>query len=164
MQGAWARQCLRQQFASPDAHIHLFDPTRPGGVLWPTPENRVRYRPALPVRYRALARPLGVCAAIAIECSPLRTDNDWLLRTATSDELIVGVIGDLDRASESFTADLARLAGNPLFLGIRSGNLWKRDLHASLANPRVLENLHDLARRDLVFESAIPDPSLWRTS
>src|SRR5471032_1139521 len=31
-----------------DTHIHLFDPTRPQGVPWPEPTNKILYQPALP--------------------------------------------------------------------------------------------------------------------
>src|ERR1700756_3651127 len=62
-----------------DAHIHLFDPTRPGGVPWPDKSNAVLYQPALPSRYAKLAEPHGVVGAIAVECSPWMVDNFWLL-------------------------------------------------------------------------------------
>src|SRR5882757_8669653 len=84
-----------------DAHIHLFDPTRPGGVPWPEPSDTVLYRSALPARYTTIAQPEGVLAAIAVECSPLASDNDWLLSVAAGNDLIVGVIGDLDPADDS---------------------------------------------------------------
>jgi predicted TIM-barrel fold metal-dependent hydrolase len=51
-----------------DAHIHLFDPTRPGGVPWPPKTDAVLYHPALPARYAPLAQPHGVVGAIAVEC------------------------------------------------------------------------------------------------
>lgn len=143
-----------------DAHIHLFDPTRPGGVPWPEPTDTVLYRPALPSRYRALAAPEGVLAAIAVECSPLASDNDWLLATAASDPLLVGVIGDLDPALSSFPADLDRLAGNRLFRGIRYGNLWHRDLGHAVRNPTFVEGMRHLSRRGLLLESANPNPAL----
>lgn len=143
-----------------DCHIHLFDPGRPGGVPWPTPDDTVLYRPALPERYRALTRDQGVIAAIAVECSPLPSDNDWLLKTAASSDVVVGVIGDLDPAREEFTAQLERLATHPLFLGIRYGNLWRRDLGQHLDDPLFLANLKTFARHGLVFESANPNPKL----
>ena len=143
-----------------DAHIHLFDPTRPGGIPWPTPADTVLYRPALPARYAALARPEGVLGAIAIEASPRASDNDWLLETAAQSDLIVGVIGDLDPAEAGFVAELDRLAANPLFLGIRYGNLWHRDLGQHLDDREFVANLRRLAERDLVFESANPNPQL----
>src|SRR4051794_24172689 len=62
-----------------DSHIHLFDPTRPGGVPWPEKTDTALYRPALPDRYQRMASPFGVVGAIAVEASPLTSDNDWLL-------------------------------------------------------------------------------------
>jgi len=149
-------------YASPiaDAHIHLFDPTRPGGVPWPEPSDTVLYRPALPARYATIAQPEGVIAAIAVECSPLASDNDWLLSVAASNDLIVGVIGDLDPADDSFAAQLEHLAANPLFRGIRYGNLWKRDLGQQIHNPTFIANLRRLTHHKLVLESANPTPQL----
>ena len=45
-----------QQPAIPiiDTHIHLFDTARPEGVPWPSKENSVLYKPALPDRYRQI--------------------------------------------------------------------------------------------------------------
>ena len=149
-------------YASPiaDGHIHLFDPTRPGGVPWPEPSDTVLYRPALPARYATLAQPEGVLASIAVECSPLASDNDWLLSVAASNDLIVGVIGDLDPAGDSFAAQLEHLAANSLFRGIRYGNLWKRDLEQQIHNPTFIANLRRLAYHKLVLESANPTPQL----
>ena len=143
-----------------DTHIHLFDPTRPGGVPWPEPSDTVLYHPALPARYAALARPEGVLGAIAIECSPLSADNDWLLQTAAKSDLIVGVIGDLDPALPTFAADLDRLAANPLFRGIRYGNLWHRDLGQHIDNKPFTDNLNQLTKHHLVLETANPNPQL----
>ncbi len=143
-----------------DAHIHLFDPTRPGGVPWPEPSDTVLYRPALPGRYAALAKPEGVLGAIAIECSPLPSDNDWLLQTAAKSPLIVGVIGDLDPALPTFAAELDRLAANPLFRGIRYGNLWHRDLGQHIDNRLFTDNLNRLTQHHLVLETANPNPQL----
>lgn len=150
-----------------DAHIHLFDPTRPGGVPWPEKTDTALYKPALPERYRALSAPFGVVAAIAIEASPLASDNDWLLDVARRHPLIVGVIGDLVPGSPSYLHDLDRLHADPLFLGFRYGNLWNRDLALDdldhdLDKPGFTDGLKALAQAGLVFESANPDPTLIR--
>lgn len=143
-----------------DAHIHLFDPTRPGGVPWPEKTDTALYKPALPERYGALSAPFGVVAAIAIEASPLMSDNDWLLGVAKRNPLIVGVVGDLVPGSASYAHDLDRLHADPLFLGFRYGNLWNRDLATDLDKPGFVEGLKALAQAGLVFESANPDPAL----
>ncbi len=143
-----------------DAHIHLFDPTRPGGIPWPAPEDAVLYRPALPERFAALACRLGVRAAIAVEASPLRADNDWLLATAAGDRRIVGVVASLDPAAQDFPRELARLRAHPLLVGIRSGNLWGRDLARAVADARTLDHLRLLADSGLTLDVANPDCAL----
>lgn len=145
-----------------DAHIHLFDPTRPGGVPWPIPDDTAVYKPALPDRYAALSAPFEVRGAIAIEASPLATDNDWLLGVAERHPLIVGIIGDLVPSDPSFRSALERLHVNSLFRGIRYGNLWNRDLAVDQHKPGFLEGVRELAAAGLVFESANPDPRLIR--
>ena len=145
-----------------DAHIHLFDPTRPGGIPWPTPDDKVLYKPSLPERFVALSAPLGVVGAIAIEASPLASDNKWLLKVAAGNPVIVGIIGDLIPATPSYLSDLERLHADPLFLGIRYGNLWNRDLSVDIEKPGFVHGLKALAQAGLVFESANPDPVLIR--
>ncbi len=143
-----------------DAHIHLFDTLRPGGVPWPEKTDTAVYKPALPERYAAESGALGIVGAIAIEASPLATDNQWLLNVAANHALIVGVVGDLVPGSPSYMSDLERLHGNTLFLGIRYGNLWNRDLAADLENPGFIDGLKALAAAGLVLETANPDPRL----
>ncbi len=143
-----------------DAHIHLFDPTRLGGVPWPRPDDTVVYKPALPERYAALSAPFGVRGAIAIEASPLLSDNDWLLGVVERHPIMAGAIGDLVPTDPNYRRELERLHRNPLFLGIRYGNLWNRDLAADLDKPGFIEGVKDLAAAGLVFESANPDPRL----
>ncbi|MDE3200188.1 MAG: amidohydrolase family protein [Acidobacteriota bacterium] len=147
-----------------DAHIHLFDPTRPGGVPWPTKDDTALYKPALPDRYAALSKPFGVVGAIAIEASPLDTDNEWLLHEVEKHPIMVGMIGDLIPSSSEFHRRLDTLHANRLFLGIRYGNLWNRDLMADLEKPGFVDGLKALSEAGLVFECANPDPRLIRAA
>lgn len=143
-----------------DTHIHLYDPTRPDGVPWPEKTDAAIYKPALPARYEQLARPEGIVGAIAIECSPRKSDNWWVLEVAAKSDFIVGHVGDLEPESPSFKQDLDQLHRNPLFLGIRYGNLWNRDLGAALNNPAFVDGVRLLASYEMVFESANPNPGL----
>lgn len=146
-----------------DTHIHLFDPTRANGVPWPKPDDEVLYRPALPERYREVSTGFGVVGAIAIEASPLLEDNNWLIGVAEKDSLIVGIIGDLVPGSSGFGTALERLHRNPLYLGLRYGNLWGRNLTADIGNPGFMDGLRLLSSAGLVFESANPTPTLIQT-
>ena len=121
-----------------DAHIHLFDTARPQGVPWPGKDNATLFQPALPPRLRRIAAPLGVTGAIAIECSPWLEDNQWLLDTAAGDRFLLGVVGNLEPGQPAFRAQLERFRRNPLFLGIRYGNLWGRDLSAAVRRPAFI--------------------------
>jgi L-fuconolactonase len=166
MAGSWATTAVAQALppAIPviDTHIHLFDPGRPGGVPWPKKTDTALYKAALPDRYARIARPLGVVGAIVIEASPLVTDNDWVLNQAANHPIIVGMIGDLIPGTASYQGDLERLHANPLFLGIRYGNLWDRDLAIDAQKPAFLPGLKMLAERGLVLDSANPNASLIR--
>ena len=143
-----------------DTHIHLFDPTRPQGVPWPSKNDKVLYQPALPERYRKIAEPFGVVGAIEIECSPLLEDNQWVLDVEAKDKIMVGTIGDLEPGKPGFRAQLERFHKNPLFLGIRYGNLWGRSLAAEIAKPVFVEDLRALAAAGLVLDTANQTPEL----
>ncbi len=160
------QQALPQAEAAPasmpiiDCHIHLFDPTRPKGVPWPAKTDTVLYKPAYMDRYRKLAVPLGIVGAIEVEASPWFDDNQWVLDLAAKDKMLVGTIGDLEPEKPEFRKQLENLHKNPLFRGIRYGNIWDRDLFAALDKPEFVAGLKMLAEADLVMDSANPDPRL----
>jgi L-fuconolactonase len=153
-------QALGTSIPVVDAHIHLFDPTRPGGIPWPEKTNTVLYHPALPPRYARFAEPHGVVGAIAVECSSWLIDNFWLLDVVTQNPIMLGFIGDLAPDAPDFAATLDRLHRSPHFLGIRYGNLWNRDMGAAAENPDFIAGLKLLADAGLVLETANPDAAL----
>ncbi len=142
-----------------DTHIHLFDPRRSQGVPWP-PKGDSIYKPALPDRYRKLTEGLGVVGAIEVEASPWLEDNQWVLDVAAKDSIIVGTVGDLEPGKPEFRRQLERFHRSPLFLGIRYGNLWGRNLAAQLSNSAFVADLKILAALGLELDTANPDPEL----
>ncbi len=146
-------------FPIADTHIHLFDTGRPQGVPWP-PKDSPIHKPALPERYRAIAAPLGVSAAIKVECSPWFEDNQWALDAAAMDPIIVGVVGNLEPDHPEFARQLDRFSKNPLFLGIRYGYLWGRNLRQALGRPGFVTGLKALAAAGLVLDTANPSTAL----
>lgn len=143
-----------------DTHIHLFDPGRPQGIPWPSKDDEVLYKPALPRRYREVTRGLGITGAIELECSPWLEDNQWVLDAAAAEPLIVGMVGDIEPGKPEFREQLERFHRNPLFLGIRCGNLWGRDLSADVLRPAFISDLRVLAAAGLTLDTANPDPAL----
>jgi L-fuconolactonase len=143
-----------------DTHIHLFDPMRPQGVPWPERSDEVLYKPALPERYRRVTKGLGIVGAIEVEASPWLEDNQWVLDVAAKDKIIVGTVGNLEPGKPDFRKHLDRFHRNPLFRGIRYGNLWNRSLGEQLSRPDFISDLKALADANLALDSANPDPAL----
>jgi L-fuconolactonase len=144
-----------------DSHIHLFDVSRPQGVPWPSKDSSI-YQSSLPDGYRKLAAPYGIVGAIAIECSPWAADNEWVLSIAAKESIIVGMIGNLEPGTPGFGKRLEQLHRNPLFLGIRYGNLWGRDLGKEISKPEFIAGLKLLASAGLTLDTANPAPALMQ--
>ena len=143
-----------------DTHIHLFDPRRPQGIPWPPKDNAIMYKPALPDRYRALTKALGIVGAIEVECSPWLEDNQWVLDVAAKDKIVVGMIGNLEPGKPDFDKQLDRFAKNPLFRGIRYGYLWDRNIRTELKNPAFIAGFKRLAAGGYTLDSANPTVAL----
>ena len=137
-----------------DTHIHLYDTTRPGGVPWPPETNKLIYKKTLPDRLRSESKGLGVVGAIEVECSPLLEDNQWVLDVIEKDTIMVGMVGNLEPDIPEFPRQLERFAANPLYLGIRYGYLWGRDLREAMAKPAFIEGTKRLADRGLSLDTA----------
>lgn len=142
-----------------DCHIHLFDPRRAEGIPWPTPADSI-YAPHLPEHYWTLAPAHGITGAIAVEASPWVGDNRWLLETLRGDPRMLGFVGNLDPAHGQFRQELEWLEQEPLFLGLRYGNLWDRDLLTDQDQSGFLDNLRGLAASGRSLDSANPDGRL----
>ncbi len=142
-----------------DSHIHLFDPNRPQGTpaAFPGPTGKSG---SFPSAYKMLAAPLGVVGAIHIEASDWVEDNLWALETCAGDDIMVGVVGNLNPQIPEFREYLERYHRNPMFRGIRYGNIWGYDLVGQSKNRVVLDRLKLLAQADLVMDSATPNIAL----
>ena len=145
-----------------DAHIHLFDAGRPQGAPYKGPKEFTEHV-SLPGTYKKLALPLGIKGAIAVEASPWIEDNLWLLETAQTDAVMVGVIGRLQPEKAEFAEYLERYHKNPLYRGIRINITARNHLMPLLENASVVDNLKLLAQADLVLETANPSIELLQT-
>jgi predicted TIM-barrel fold metal-dependent hydrolase len=148
-----------------DTHIHLFDARRPQGVpyygspTWRKETGGV----ALPATYRPMAEPLNIVAAIELEASPWVEDNLWVLDQMATDTLFVGTVGDLEPEKPDFAALFDRFRKNPMFLGIRCGMIWGRNITKQIDDPKFMEGLKRVADADLVMDTANPNMALLET-
>jgi predicted TIM-barrel fold metal-dependent hydrolase len=141
-----------------DTHIHFFDTTRPQGV--PYGEGFPVGPIASPAVFRQRTAGLGIVGAIEVEASPWIEDNLWVLEMAKTDPLMVGVIGNLEPEKPEFHEYLERYRKNPLFRGIRCGNIWGRSLTAAVAKTEFVSGIKELAAADLTMDTANPTPDL----
>lgn len=124
---AWGAEAKEEPVAIVDSHIHLFDGSRPQDAPYVGPGGSSPTI-SLPDDYRKLAVPLGITGAIKVETSPWVEDNLWALQVMQSDDMMLGLVGNLQPEKPDFPELLVRHAKNPLFRGIWHGNLWGYDL------------------------------------
>lgn len=135
-----------------DCHIHLFDATRPQGAPYKGGGAFVG-GVALPGMYAKIAKRLGIVGAIEVDASPWVEDNLWVLETIEPDPFMLGTLGNLQPDKPDFPEYLARYAINPLYRGIRYGNLWGYSLATQLSNPVFIQGLKLLAQHDMTLET-----------
>jgi predicted TIM-barrel fold metal-dependent hydrolase len=129
-----------------------------GSPEWAKEKNGV----ALPSTYRAYAEPLNIVGAIELEASPWIEDNLWVLEQEHTDPLFVGTVGDLEPEKPDFADEFARFRKDPLFLGIRCGNIWNRDVSKQIPDPKFIDGLKRVADADMVMDSANPTVELMQ--
>ena len=133
-----------------ETHIHFWQTSRPGGVPWPTAAEGPIFRDVLPPEYSAFAKSQGVVAAGIVEASGIVEDNQWILDLVKGDPFYSFFVGNLEIGAPTFTADLARFAADPRFVGIR-GYLTGPAEGITLTAAQ-LTNLRDLAERGMTLD------------
>ncbi len=130
-----------------DTHTHFYDPSRPGGVPWPTKGSPL-YRTVLPADWLAVAAPHGIKETVIVEASRLVEDNQWILDLAAKEKCIVGFVGHLD-PDNAFAAHLKRFAANPIFRGVRWSGTFLQD---AAKQESVLAGARQLAKHGLELD------------
>jgi len=165
MMGVAAKAAPLEDIPIIDTHVHLFDSRRPQGVPYAgSPEwARDMQGVALPSTYAHYAAPLNIVGAIELEASPWVEDNLWVLEQMQTDTRFVGTVGDLEPEKPDFPELFERFRKNPMFLGIRCGNIWGRDVSKQIGDPKFIDGLRRVADADAVMDSANPTLDLLRT-
>lgn len=127
-----------------DTHVHF---------CAPSVHNPVLFREEMPDALKELAEPLGVTGVVKVEAMRHVDENPWLLDLAADDPFIVGYVGTLDVYSEEFSDQLAEVADDPKFNGIRIHDLN----HGRPENERrFIENMRRLAEADRTLDVHVP--------
>lgn len=146
-----------------DAHMHLFDGTRPQGAPY-TGSPQFKGGVSLPADYIVQARAAGIVGAMAMEASNWLEDNLWLMERVESDPFFVGMVGMLDPTGPDFAEYLERFSKNRLFRGIRYGKLWGLNISEKLNDPALVAGLKRLAAAGMPMDTANVDIDLLQTT
>ncbi len=76
-------------------------------------------RDYLPAALEAVARPEGIVGSVAVQARQSRDESHWLLDLATRHPFIRGVVGWVDLRSDRVADELAPLAMQEKFVGVR---------------------------------------------
>jgi predicted TIM-barrel fold metal-dependent hydrolase len=144
-----------------DAHIHLFDGTRPQGATYMgSAAYREKSKTSLPGLYAPLARPSGIVGAIVVESSAWVEDNLWYLEVSQADPFIVGVSGRLDPYKPEFGEFLERFHKHPLYRAIRASRFYTNTDGKITLDKAAVDNLKLLAQADMAQDTANPSMPL----
>lgn len=154
-------QAARPRVPIIDTHIHLFDPNRPQGAPYKGPAgSSTNTTGAFPPRYMELMGPLGSLGAIVVEASGWMEDNFWVLEQCKDNPSMLGLIGNLPIDGPDFGAVFDRLRKNPLFLGLRYGNLFGYDLVAKSTDPKFKDGVKRMVDAGMALDTANPNVPL----
>ena len=148
--GADPSQALAKGGGHPimDTHIHLYQVTRPGGVVWPEAKNKVLYKDMTPAEYKAIAKKNGIVGTGIMEASPAHEDNLKLLAMTKKDKFFKFLVAQVEIGSPDFIKHLDELAKDPRVVGIR-GFLWSPKM---TLDEKQVAHLQELAKRGMTLD------------
>jgi predicted TIM-barrel fold metal-dependent hydrolase len=150
-----------------DAHIHLFDGTRPlGAEYMGSPAYQAISKTSLPSMYSPQTRPAGIVGAVVVESSSWIDENLWYLEMCRTDPIMMGVCGTLDSGSPIFGKYLEHFHKDPLFRAIRARifPFFNEDNGKVTLKPEHVINLKLVAEADLTLDTANPTVGLMRAN
>ncbi|HYR59642.1 MAG TPA: amidohydrolase family protein, partial [Chthoniobacteraceae bacterium] len=100
-----------------DSHQHFW---RYDAAQYPwIPKDSPLHRDWLPADLAPLLARVGLDGCIAVQARQTIGESRWLLELAAAAPIIAGVVGWVDLRSERVGEQLAQLASNPKFRGVR---------------------------------------------
>jgi len=141
-----------------DAHQHFWRLSR-GDYGWLTPALGPIHRDFLPDDLTPLLVAAGIEKTILVQAAPTVAETLFMLETAATTPFVAGVIGWVDFAVPDAAATIARLAENPLLVGLRPMIHDIADPYWVL-RPDLVPAFEALQRHHLVFDALVKPPHL----
>ena len=141
-----------------DSHQHFWQYS-PEEYDWIDDDMAVIRRDFTPADLSATAAQLGVVGSVAVQARQTMGESQWLLELAASNNFIRGVVGWVPLAEPTVADDLAGLASNPVFKGVRHVVQGESDPEF-LARPEFNAGIRAITQLDLVYDILIKAPQL----
>jgi L-fuconolactonase len=101
-----------------DAHQHFWQLAR-GDYGWLTPRLAPIYRDWGPADLAPILARHGIDRTILVQAAPTVAETEYLLAIAATTPFVAGVVGWVDFTAPTAPAEIARLAADPLLVGLR---------------------------------------------
>jgi len=136
-----------------DAHHHLWEIAR-GDYGWLTPDLGAIHRDFTASDLAPILARHDIQATILVQAAPTEAETRYLLGVAARNPLVAGVVGWADFAAADAPDAIARLAADPLLVGLRP---MVQDIPDDdwLLRPDLVPAFEALARHDLVFDALV---------
>ncbi|GAB5562753.1 MAG: amidohydrolase family protein [Synoicihabitans sp.] len=136
-----------------DSHQHFWHYC-PEDYGWIDDKMAVIRRDFLPADLQSTAANLGVTGSVAVQARQSLVESRWLLELAADDDFIKGVVGWVPLAEASVADDLAALAEDARFKGVRHVVQGEPD-PAFLTRPNFNAGIREVTKLDLVYDILI---------
>lgn len=136
-----------------DAHLHFWRVGR-NDFAWPTPDLAEIHRDFLPEHFAPLADAAGVTGALLVQSQQSDRDTAWLIELARDTPIVRGVVGWADLLAADAPDQIAALAAQPKFRGLRpmlqglADDYW-------IAKPRLEPALDAMVAHDLSLDALV---------
>lgn len=124
-----------------DTHVHLWE-LEHGWPSWNTPDLGTLHTDAELAQIGADLTALGVESVIVVQAADTLEETHWLLRTASSDPRIAGVVGYLPLDSPAGLSVILEATEDQPLVGVRQ--LWHNHRTARLDEPGTVASLRML--------------------
>ena len=141
-----------------DAHQHFwqFDPIRDA---WIDDTMKVIQRDFLPEDLQAILTTNSINGCVAVQADQSEVETEFLLKLASENTIIKGVVGWVDLVADNVSERLAHYAKNPFFKGVRhivqgepDDFLLRRDVHHGISQLAQYGLTYDI----LVYAHQLP--------
>lgn len=136
-----------------DAHQHFWAPAR-GDYGWLTPDLGPLYRDYGPDDLKPHLARHGIARTILVQAAPTLAETDYMLGIAAGEPAVSGVVGWVDFTQPDAPETVARLAANPLLVGLRP---MVQDIADDdwLVGPELAPAFRALVHQKLVFDTLV---------